>query len=211
MGYQFREKLTMASDGTHQVIQVKDINEHDDHRLVPTSLYRVTPRGDAAKYEVGNGDVLFLAKGRRNHATLIENLIEAYPWIKPDESQDTFRVKTIAASYFYVLRPKADLIHSAYLTWAINAPPAQAYLQSMASGTGIPFIPKQSFIELEIDIPDLATQHSIVKLHSLGRREAQLLNQLHRLRSALVTGISLAAARQSHTRKQDNPHGKKQK
>lgn len=203
IGYQFREKLTMASDGTHQVIQVKDIDEHNDHRLVPSSLYRVTPKRDAEKYEVTNGDVLFLSKGRRNYATLIDGLIEDYPWIKPDGSRDTFSVKTIAASYFYTLKPKSDRVRPEYLAWAINAPPAQAYLQSMASGSAMPFIPKHSLIEMEIDVPDLDTQRSIVQLHALSLREGWLLKRLEQRRSDLVTGVCLAAARQRPTRNKD--------
>lgn len=196
IGYQFREKLTMASDGTHQVIQVKDIDEADNHRLVPSSLYRVTPKRGAEKYEVADGDVLFLSKGRRNYATLVTGLIEEGPSIKPDGSRGWFSIKTIASNHFYILRPKSDNINPDYLTWAINSPPAQAYLQSMASGSAMPFIPKQSFTELEIDVPDLETQHTIVQLHELSLYESSLMKRLEQRRTELVAGVCLAAARQ---------------
>ena len=161
LGYQFRERLTMASDGTHQVIQVKDIDQFNDHRLVPSSLYRVAPKRDADKYIVTNGDVLFLSKGRRNSATLVDGLVEDMPWIRPDGTHGAVRMPAIAAGYFFILRPRTDRLRPDYLAWAINAPPAQAYLQSVAGGSAMPFVTKQAFADLEIDVPSPERQRII--------------------------------------------------
>jgi len=196
IGYQFRERLTMGSHGTHQVIQVKDIDELNDHRLVASSLYRATPKTDTGKYEVTNGDVVFLSKGRRNSATLIEGLAQDLPLLHPDGRQETVRMPTIVAGYFFILRPLIDNLSPDYLAWAINAPPAQTYLRSVASGSAMPFIPKQAFAELEIDVPPTDRQRLIVELHRLARRESVLLRQLEQKRSELTAAICVAAARE---------------
>ncbi|MFO0839586.1 MAG: restriction endonuclease subunit S [Phycisphaerae bacterium] len=185
LGYQFRERLTMASDGTHQVIQVKDINQYADHQLVPSNLYRVTPVRDAEKYVVRNGDVLFLSKGRRNSATLVEELSDSVP--------------AIAAGYFFILRPQTGNLRSDYLAWAINAPPAQAFLQSVASGSAMPFVTRPAFESLEIDVPSLDRQRAIVELHRLARREHSLYGRLAELKSNLITELCLAAAKKRDT------------
>lgn len=195
LGYQFRERLTMASDGTHQVIQVKDIDQFNDHRLVPSSLYRVTPKRDAEKYVVTNGDVLFLSKGRRNSATLVDGLVENMPWIRPDGTQGTVHMPAIAAGYFFILRPRTDNLLPDYLAWAINAPPAQAYLQSVAGGSAMPFVTKQAFADLEIDVPSLERQRIIVELHRLARREHNLYGRLAELKASLIAEICVTAAR----------------
>ncbi len=187
-GYQFRERLAMGSDGTHQVIQIKDIQEWNDHRLCPTSLYRFTPKGAAEKYMVRNGDVIFLSRGRRNYATVVEDL--------PEYGQGT-----LVASYFFILTFKpgvTDHLRPAYLAWYINQPAAQNYIQSVAGGTMMPFVAKTAFAQLTVEIPPLHVQEAIVNLHRLWLRETTLLQGLENARRRLVQGICMKAAKQSN-------------
>jgi hypothetical protein len=182
-GYQFREKLEMASAGTRQVIQAKDIDEFHNHRLVASSLWRVTPKRDTAGYEVGEGDVIFLSKGRRNFATVIEGLPASPP--------------TIPAGYFLILRLRAGAVLPQYLAWAINQPAAQGYLRSARRGTNIPFITKDAFSDLQIDVPPLEVQQRVVALDELAWRESGLLKRLQQKRTELIRGICQRAIRQS--------------
>jgi len=184
IGYQCREKLDITSDGDHQVVQAKDIDQSNDHRLDPSNLYRITPKRPAEKYAVRNGDVIFLSKGRRNYATFIEGL-----------STD---LKTIAAGYFFILRVKNKAVLPQYLRWAINQPPLQSYLQSIARGSGMPFIPKDAFSSLEIDVPPVKIQNLIIRLHDLSLKENQLLTLIKNKRNALLQDICLKAAKSKH-------------
>lgn len=190
IGYQFREKLDHAPDGTHQVIQIKDIDGLNDHRLIPSSLYRVTPNRDTSKYEVSNGDVIFLSKGSRNYATHIEGL--------GDE-------KTIVVGYFFILRINVSSVSPDFLAWSINQPPAQRYLQSVTRGTGIPFIRKDAFAKLTISVPDLNTQRQVVELHRLSLQESALLNQLRTKRQELIRTVCINATKQESS--QGENHG----
>ena len=183
IGYQFREKLNMASDGTHQVIQVIDIDEWNDHRLCATSLFRVTPKRHTEKYVVKNGDVIFLSKGRRNSATVIADVPRSAP-------------PTIAAGYFFILRFDADVVLPEYLAWYINARTAQAYLNRVSGGSAMPFVSKADFEQLEVDVPPLNVQETIVKLHRAAFREGDLLEKLRRKRAELHEGICLDAVGQ---------------
>ena len=182
-GYQFRERLEMATAGTRQVIQAKDIDQFHNHRLVASSLWRVTPKRDTAAYEVREGDVIFLAKGRRNFATVIEGLSPSPP--------------TIPAGYFLILRLRAGAVLPQYLAWAINQPAAQGYLRSARRGTNIPFITKEAFADLQIDVPPLEVQQRVVALAELAWRESGLLKRLEQKRTELVRGICQRAIRQS--------------
>ena len=186
IGYQFREKLDPESEGTHQVIQIKDIDAKADHRLIASNLCRVTPKRDTEKYEVINGDIVFVSKGRRNYATLIEGLGD----------QDT-----IVAGYFFILTLTSPDVRPDFLVWAINQPPAQKYLQSVSRGTGIPFIRKDEFAELCINVPDENSQRRIVELHKLSLQETALMDELRNKRLELVRGICVKAT------KQENPQG----
>ena len=182
MGYQFREKLATSSTGDYRVIQAKDISQAFDHRLDLSNLHRVMPKRDAEKYRVKNGDVIFLSKGRRNYATLISKL-------SPD-------LKTIVAGYFFVIRPKTQVVIPEYIAWIINQPPAQSYLKSVSRGSGMPFIPKTAFANLEIPIPSIDVQKQIVKLYELSFQESILLKQLEEKRSKLISKICIEAAKQ---------------
>jgi len=184
IGYQFREKLDISTNGNYQVIQAKDINRSENHRLDPTNLYRVTPKREAEKYEATNEDVIFLSKGRRNYATFIEDL--------PSGSQ------TIVAGYFFILRAKTQTIIPEYLAWSINQPLSQAYLQRVARGSGMPFIPKDAFSNLEINVPPVKIQKLIIKLNELSLKETQLLNVIKNKRNELLQGICLKAAKSKH-------------
>ncbi len=182
-GYQFREKLDVVSVGKYQVVQAKDISQSENHRLDPVNLYRVTPKRDTKKHEIRNGDVIFMSKGRRNYATFVDGLFGV--------------PQTIAAGYFFLLRIKSKSVLPKYLTWAINQSPSQGYLQRIARGSGMPFIPKQAFKNLEIEVPPVKIQRLIIKLDELSQKERTLLNYMEQKRSELIRGICLRVAKQN--------------
>ena len=181
IGYQFRKGMLAHPNGTHCVIQARDIDEQRNHRLRTADLERTTPKTDPSRYLLRNGDVLFLSKGRRNSATLVEGLAE---------ERDT-----IAAGHFFIVRPDTDRVRPDYLAWAINASKSKAYLQNVARGSGMPFVAKDAFENMSIDLPNLETQYRIVKLHRLAARESRLLEELRHKRSELIEGICTNAAR----------------
>ena len=180
IGYQFRESLTTSSDGQYQVIQAKDINA-SNHQLEADAINNVTPKRNPKRYEVANGEVIFLSKGRRNYATFIEGLSGDLP--------------AIVAGYFFILRIKAKSLLPEYLSWSINQRPAQAYLQRVARGSGMPFIPKDAFSNLEIDVPPVKIQNLISKLYKLSLKEENILTNIKTKRNELLQGICLKAAK----------------
>ncbi|HOX27454.1 MAG TPA: restriction endonuclease subunit S [Candidatus Krumholzibacteria bacterium] len=183
IGYQFRQGFDANPFGTHLVVQVRDIDEQSNHRLVSAQLARTNLKGDPSRYLVYNGDVLFLSKGRRHSATLVEGLPKGRG--------------AIAAGYFFILRPDAGRVRPDFLSWTINGPQCKAYLQSVARGSGMPFVPKDAFANMTIDLPDLTTQSRIVQLNDLAERESALLERLRTKRTELIHGICTNAARET--------------
>jgi hypothetical protein len=207
-GYQFRQQLERTPFGTHQVIQGRDIDPRNDHRLDVGNLWQVDLKdADTSKYEVDNGDVVFLYKGNRNFATMIEGLGSAQP---PQGAQaPCYRPRTIVPGYFLVLRLKHQCVRPAYLVWAINEPTAQAYLRSKAQGSGMPSIPREAFANLEIEVPPMETQDRIVALHHLSFRESRLLDRLRDRQVELVRRICRNAAK--HDNQSGVNHGKEKR
>ncbi|WP_217808059.1 restriction endonuclease subunit S [Halomonas sp. CSM-2] len=136
----------------------------------------------ADRYFVASGDVVFRSRGVPNSATAID---------------DTLAEPLLVVSPLVILRPNANCLLPAYLAWAINQPDAQRRLGAEAQGTSLRMIPMKVLEQLEIVVPDLATQRRIVELDALARQEGRLLRELatHRERlSSLILGEAAMAA-----------------
>lgn len=191
IGYQHREKIGMAAVGTHRLIQVKDLDFEGRFtevtwsmgRVAPYlwtgSLYMVTPKGDPARYMVDQGDVLFLYRGQRAVAVPVLESLQ----------------NTMAAYYFYILRPRTSEVLPEYLAWYINQPPAQSFLESHMTGSHMKIIRKPAIENLLVPVPPLQTQRVVVGIERLRQKEQACLAQLSEARDQLVNSICLEAAR----------------
>ena len=186
IGYQHRDKaqpISTLESGSHRIIQIKDIL-HSEFRggIGPSvrfdNLSQITPSGDADRYQVKQGDVLFLSRGQRAIATPVLEHLE----------------KTLAAYYFYILRPNSERVVAEYLAWFINQPTAQSFLEKHQLGSHIKMVPKAAFEALEVIVPPLATQRAIVELERLRQKEEQAMIRLADARRRLITGLALKAA-----------------
>lgn len=171
-GYQPRDGLDLTPQGTTLVVQTKDIDDDNNHALLVAQLERASINRDPAPYIIDNGDILFMARGRRRSATLVEGLPGTLP--------------TIALNYFFIIHVRDSFVDPAFLAWAINEPESQEYLEKVSRGTGMPFVTKQSLLQLELIIPPLEKQVSIGRLTRLARRERTLCRQLEQQRAKLL-------------------------
>jgi hypothetical protein len=198
IGYQHRDKghpINMGSTGTHRIIQIKDLDLEEQFKrevigrggsapyIWLDNLYQVTPAGDAERYLVSQGDVLFLSRGQRTCAVPILQTLE----------------NTVASYYFYILRPDPDRVDPEYLAWFINQPTTQACLERLQRGSHIKIIPKSAFEELEVVLPPRATQRAIVELERLRQKEAYTMSLLAQARKRLVNSLALRAALERHS------------
>jgi len=178
IGYQARRRIEPDPRGVCQVIQIKDLD--DQGTLHTEGLYRITPESNHARYQVNKGDVLFLSRGNRNFATPVSvNLAQ-----------------TIAAGYFFILKLDTPTVLPDYLAWYINSAPAQRFIKNVARGTHMPVVPKSALEDLEVDVPSLHTQRSIVALDELSKKERSLLQKLEQRRGELVRAFCLQASKQ---------------
>jgi restriction endonuclease S subunit len=179
LGYQAREKMRPDADGSHGVIQIKDVTEDDAVDF--SGLVRIRPEREPERYEVREGDVLFISRGNRLRAAAVA----APP------------LPTMAVSFFYILRPDPASVLPAYLSWAINQPDVQAQVQRAAMGTGIPHIRRKPVENLLIHVPPLDIQRRILRVSELMRRERNLAERLLDKRQELATAICLGAAKRT--------------
>jgi hypothetical protein len=174
-GFQFRGRVESDPTGNVRLIQIKDIDDERRIRtdaLIPVQVDRPEP------YLVQQGDVLFLARGHRQFATVIA-----------DPLQDA-----IATGFFFILTVDPKRVHSAYLTWCINQPEFQEAMRPFVRGSHMPLVSKTDFQELTIPVPPLDVQRRIVALNELLDRERRLTTAIQEKRSALVHALSQKAA-----------------
>jgi restriction endonuclease S subunit len=127
----------------------------------------------SGKHLLQPGDVLFAAKGTKNFAAWYESK----------------NLPAVASTSFFVIRLKENIISKIlpeFLAWYINQPVSQKFLKGNAMGTSIASISKAVLEELEISIPDLQTQKTILKITHLRNSEKKLQQKIEMLREKQI-------------------------
>ena len=160
-----------VSDGEIVYLQAKHFNEYGH---LSSTLHPDLKANDVTeKHLLKSGDVLFAAKGTKNFAAWYESKNQP----------------AVASTSFFVIRLKENFsnkILPEFLVWFINHPSSQKFLKGRAIGTSIVSISKSVLEELEISIPDLQTQKTILKITQLRNSEKKLKQQIETLREKQI-------------------------
>lgn len=187
MGYSFRSRLEVIGSGETAVIQMKDLledNTVDCRNLVKIDMAAVKDHHLAKK-----GDLIFRSRGLVNtSAILLEDPGKA----------------VVAAPLLRIRITKPDMIMPEYLNWYISQRDAQAFFNSRAKGTVQKMISKQAIEDLEVSLPSLEKQKSILELAALSTREQTLLNEIAAKREQYISTILMQLA----TTESTEGHGK---
>ncbi|MCG8427181.1 MAG: restriction endonuclease subunit S [Chromatiales bacterium] len=175
MGYSFRSRLERVDGGNISVIQMKDLSE--DNQLEVSNLMQIDKEGMKRPQFVQQNDIVLRSRGQTYTAVLID--------------QDVGEA-VLAAPLLRIRVGEAVL--PAYLYWYINLPATQAWLMSQAEGTKTPMISKQVLEGMEVVVPPLKRQQTIVQLAALAADEQRLMQELARKRKQYMEGILMQAA-----------------
>ncbi|MBT8420928.1 MAG: restriction endonuclease subunit S [Gammaproteobacteria bacterium] len=146
--------------GSHQVILGKHLSILGmRYHYCPEHDLKITPKGRVERYLVRAGDILFVSRGIRNQAVLVEDVPE----------------KTIASATFYLLRVR-DGVDAAYLTWFLNQNLVQNQIGQVRTGAGTPIVQRKVFSDIVLCLPSLEEQHRIATLGACMVKE-RLLQQ----------------------------------
>lgn len=178
-GYISRFKIEPREDGTHFLLQARDIDA-ECFAYKPDNLVRFSPDLSRKDWVLKTDDVLFMARGVRNYSILIKEI--------PDQ--------VLAAACFFIVRVSSDLVLPYYLCWYLNQPQVEHYL-SRHSGRGVhmPVVRRSVLESINIPIPPIEVQVKITKLDVLLRNEMELLDKLAEKRKKLITTTCLNAVR----------------
>ncbi len=123
-----------------------------------------------SRHILKSGDVLFSAKGTKNFAAVFES----------------HNPTSVASTSFFVIRLTNKTVLPEYLAWFLNNPTTQKLLKEQAIGTSIPSISKTVLEELDIPIPSVEKQKSILTIAHLRSTEKNLKHQIEVLREQQI-------------------------
>ena len=90
-----------------------------------------------------------------------------------------------------MLRPNPARVLPDYLGWYLNLPSTQDKLKDSARGSQIPFVSKGDLAEFQVPAPPIETQHKIVAVEHLRRKERDLAEQLQKLQQQYLYAVAL--------------------
>lgn len=160
-GFSAKTAIVSEPGGTVQVITGQHLSKDEPYRYQSNHKLLINPAKGSEKYFVKPGDILFMSRGLKNYAVLLEEI--------PQPS--------IAPLTFFIIKAKSN-VSPHYLAWYLNQEPAKAQLNEIRTGAGTPMIPRQEFCEMTIPLPSLAVQKRIGELSRLQSRETSLLKHL---------------------------------
>ncbi|MDQ7790267.1 MAG: restriction endonuclease subunit S [Clostridia bacterium] len=173
MGYSFRTRLELMEPGEIAVLQMRDLT--DENRVDCSGLLRIEMEKLKEHHLVKPGDLVFRSRGQVSTSAIL--------------TEDPG--KAVVAAPLLRIRVNSQSVLPEYLHWFINQPTAQAFLASRAKGTAQKMISKQALESLEVCVPPLDRQRTIVELAALVEEEQNLMNRLAGKRRQYVSTIMM--------------------
>jgi hypothetical protein len=180
-GYISRGKIEPREDGTHFLLQARDVGVE---RLTykTDTLVRFSPDLSRKDWLLKADDVLFMARGVRNYSILINEIPE----------------RALAAACFFIVRVSSDQVLPYYLCWYLNQALVDHYLgRHSGRGVHMPVVRRSVLESIDVHIPPLEVQSMIAKMDVLMRKELELIDKLAAKRRELITAACLQAVRNS--------------
>jgi restriction endonuclease S subunit len=156
--------------GIGDVVYLQSRHFDQNGLLLNTLLPDLKAEDISDKHLLRTGDVLFAAKGTKNFAAVYE----------------LHNSSAVASTSFFVLRITDPKVLPDYLAWFLNSHETQAKLKGQAIGTSIPSISKQVLEDLEITIPNIVRQKTIIQITKLRNKEKALKQEMETLRENLI-------------------------
>lgn len=172
-----RVKIETDVKGSHLILQARDVDGVNLSLRLENPV-RFNPHLSPSDWVLRNGDVMFMARGFRNFSVLIKEI--------PDN--------VLAAACFFIVRPRTEKVIPEYLSWYLNQPPVERYLQRhIGRGVNMPVVQRAVLEGVDVPLPPLEIQRKVADLNELMGREMDLVVRLAEKRKMLIAGACLKA------------------
>lgn len=159
---------TLGAEGDAIYLQAADLQPNGV--IIPSLKPNLQITGNLQNRLLDTNDIIFMAKGVNNLAYTYNKV--QYPYLIPSTA-------------FLIISNLHHSVLPAYLTWYINQPEAQQYLKGQAKGSSPPSITIKILEQLQIEVPGIATQKKVLKIHQLELQEEKLKCDIENLKKTL--------------------------
>lgn len=170
--------LQPSPQGETHYIQARHFNSDGtfDSRIQP----EVHLDARQSKHLLLPGDILFACKGLHHFATLYQPTMG----------------RAVASSIFLVIRvqPHAQVLPG-YLVWYLNHPETQSRFRTHARPGSVSSLTLQAVADLEVRVPALSKQSTLLQVEALRRKEMALRSELQCLRENHIQTLLLQSIR----------------
>lgn len=173
-----RDATRPVPHGSCFMIRISDLS--NDGHLTPDELLQFEP-GDDIKpdYFLRRGDILLPNRGTR---------CTAYVY-------DLSLTNVLVGAQFYIIRPNEGKVRADYLAWFLRTDVAAAHFALRRKGTLVQTVQRKDVLELELPLPPLAKQDTLIALDDLAIQERQLSTELALKKASYTQRLMLQAAR----------------
>jgi restriction endonuclease S subunit len=160
---------------TDAFVRMIGTSDYDDDGVLRKGLQaNVLIKPAIEKNFLQKNEILFNSKGRRFFAALFQN---EYSY-------------TIASASFLVLNINSNEVLPEFLVWYLNHPDTLKIFNSKIDTQAMPSITKQELGELDIIIPNFATQKQIIHLDSLKKEQIAIQKRLIVLKENFINTVT---------------------
>jgi len=171
-GYPFRGSLSEDPDGDALVLRMGDVDP--DSGAAWDGLIQVALKGRRCPDWLRDDDIVFLAKGNRNYATLLKH-------VPP---------KVVASPQFFVLRADTDVIDPSFLAWQMNQRHAKRYFKAEAEGSTSISIRKSVLAALPIMLPSSVEQLRMMQVVNCAQEQLKVIQCIERNQRTLLDTLA---------------------
>lgn len=173
MGYSFRFGLYPDPEGNIYIIQMKDLT---DNNIVDCSqLLKIDLENVNRKHFIKKNDLIFRSRGQINSSALVKKDLPSM----------------ILAAPLFRIRITDRGILPEYLNWYLSNPESVQWFSCRREGTYGGMISKKTLEQIEIEIPPLSQQKTILEMAVLMEREEKIYTRLLELRKIYNSQILL--------------------
>ena len=176
-GHPFRGSIEPVINGEAHVVQIRDAESTG--KIIQDGVLTTKLTGKKKPDWLQTGDVLFVAKGAKHFAVLVEDLPS----------------NTVCSPHFFLLRLKPEMKNTVlpeFICWQLNQLPAQRYYQTTAEGSLYLSIRRQVLEYTPIVLPPIDKQHQLIAMHRCMVKEEKVLQKLIENRRQELEAIAIS-------------------
>ncbi len=170
LGYTFRKSIVQSNNGNYSVILAKDIN--NETPISTSSLSKINLKTLNPTALIKPNDILLSSRGIFKAAVFNDKT-----------------TNIIAASSIFILRPTSKDILPEYLSILLNSSVGQTKIQKIITGSSIKTILKSDLENIDIEIPSLENQKTIIEIIKNLSHQEKILEEKISLNKKLTKSI----------------------